>query len=108
MIIECQVCGRRFAARRKTAKYCSGACKMKAHRLRTAGIDLRCCGTAEEPIGDDPVIILTRDEVCEVIDRAHISAEDMSRASLSTPVPLCHKLGRCAKAFEDALRREGL
>jgi len=108
MIATCQVCGREFTARRSTAKYCSDACKLKAHRLRTAGVDLRYCGPAEEPSDEIPLISLRSDEVYEVIVRAHMSAEDMSRASLATHAPLCHKLGRCAKAFETALRREGL
>lgn len=92
------MCGREFEAKRSTARYCSGACRVRA-----------CRGYATtEPQAPNVTLSLSREEVLEVVDRAHISAEDMSRASLATPAPLCHQLGRCAKAFETALRREGL
>lgn len=29
----CEVCGEGFEAKRKTAKYCSAACRLKAHRI---------------------------------------------------------------------------
>lgn len=51
---------------------------------------------------------MSDDEVLEVIQRAHIAASDMSRASLMTTAPLCLSLKKAAKKMEDALRGEGL
>ena len=30
--VSCEVCGRRFEGVRKTARYCSAACRLRAHR----------------------------------------------------------------------------
>lgn len=51
---------------------------------------------------------MSDDEVLEVIQRAHVAASDMSRASLMTAAPLCLSLKKAAKKMEDALRGEGL
>lgn len=51
---------------------------------------------------------MTDDEVLEVLQRAHVAASDLSRASMFTSSPLCLKLRRAAKKIEDALRGEGL
>ena len=32
MKVTCEICGKSFSAKRATAKFCSGACKMKANR----------------------------------------------------------------------------
>lgn len=48
------------------------------------------------------------DEVNDTVQRAHMAASDMSRASMLTPAPLCLKLRRASKKMEDALRGEGL
>jgi hypothetical protein len=32
--MNCTVCGKSFPAQRSTARYCGGACRVKAHRLR--------------------------------------------------------------------------
>lgn len=32
MIKQCAMCGKQFHAQRKTAKYCSGRCRVQAHR----------------------------------------------------------------------------
>ena len=50
---------------------------------------------------------MTTDEVVGVVERAHESAADLSRASLLTPSPLCLSLAAATK-IEDALRSEGL
>ncbi len=100
MIAVCQFCGREFTAKRSTAKFCSPACRLKAHR---GGYYV-----GEYPPPPSANLTLTKEEVLEVVDRAHVCAEDMSRAAIAMPAPLCHQLGRCAKAFEGALRREGL
>lgn len=51
---------------------------------------------------------MSDDEVLEVIQRAHVAASDMSRASLMTAAPLCLSLKKAAKKMEDTLRGEGL
>ena len=96
---NCDVCGRVFDAKRKTAKYCCNRCRVAAQRLHRH----------PEQIVPPPVNFrMSMDEVSAVIERAHTSAEDLSRASMSTDAPLSHHLGRCAKSFEESLRREGL
>lgn len=96
---NCDVCGREFIAKRSTAKYCCNRCRVAAQRRHIH----------PERIIPPPVnFSMTMDEVSAVIERAHTSAEDLSRASMSTEAPLSHKLGRCAKDFEESLRREGL
>lgn len=55
-----------------------------------------------------PNAAMSDDEVLEVIQRAHVAASDMSRASLMTAAPLCLSLNKAAKKMEDALRGEGL
>lgn len=51
---------------------------------------------------------MTTDEVVGVVERAHESAADLSRASLLTPSPLCLSLAAAATKIEDVLRSEGL
>ena len=33
LVIECQVCGETFKAKRNDAKFCSGKCRVKAYRM---------------------------------------------------------------------------
>lgn len=98
MIKRCEICGREFRAKRKTARFCSSTCRSRAAR-----------GSALFE-GDEPslTISLTTDEVAEIINRAHIAASDLSRASMLTPSPLCLKLQRVAKKFEETMRSEQL
>lgn len=99
MIKKCEICGREFAAKRSTAKYCSNKCRLAAQRGYAYHGDL------QPPA---PNAAMSEDEVLEVVQRAHVAASDMSRASLMTPSPLCLKLKKAAKKMEDALRGEGL
>lgn len=39
MIIKCLVCNKMFEAKRATAKFCSGACRLKYNRLSQPQID---------------------------------------------------------------------
>ena len=48
------------------------------------------------------------DEVGEIVQRAHVAASDMSRASMLATSPLCLRLRRAAKGIENVLRGEGL
>lgn len=99
MIKRCEICGREFVAQRSTAKYCSNRCRLASQR-----------GTVF--IGDlmppDTTRSMTDDEVAMVIQQAHCTAADLSRASLYTPAPLCLSLKAVAKKLEGALRSEGL
>ncbi len=99
MIRKCEVCGREFLARRSTARFCSATCRSRSNR-----------GYAYEGelLPPTPSAAMSEEEVAGAVQAAHIAAEDLSRAALMTPAPLCGRLGRAAKAMEDALRREGL
>lgn len=99
MIIRCEICGREFKAQRKSAKYCSNKCRLMAQR----GIEFH--GEIQTV---EPSAALSDDEVLEIVQRAHIVASDLSRASMLTPSPLCLSLGRIAKKLEKSLRGEGL
>lgn len=99
MIKRCEICGREFRAQRSTAKYCSDACRKRKER------GYAYAGELDTPA---PSASMSVDEVNEVVQRAHIAACDMSRASMLTSAPLCAKLRRAAKKIEDALRGECL
>lgn len=99
MIKKCEVCGREFTAQRSTAKYCSNKCRLMNQRGYAYVGELRAPA---------PNAAMSDDEVLEVIQRAHVAASDMSRASLMTAAPLCLSLKKAAKKMEDALRGEGL
>lgn len=98
MIKRCEICGREFAAKRSTAKYCSEACKKRHQR-----------GTAVRPLAPiAPTFSMPREAVLEAVRNAHQAASDLSRASMHTSSPLCRSLARVAAELEEALRREGL
>ncbi len=99
MIKRCEICGREFTAQRKTAKYCSNRCRLMNQRGHAYH------GELQPPA---PNAAMSNDEVLEAIQRAHIAASDLSRASMLTPSPLCLKLGRISRKIESALRGEGL
>lgn len=99
MIKRCESCGREFRAKRKTARFCCSTCRSRAAR------GYAYHGELQPPA---PNAAMSKDEVLEVVQRAHVAASDMSRASLMTPSPLCLKLKKAAKKMEDALRGEGL
>jgi len=99
VIKRCEVCGREFQAQRRTARFCSATCRSRAARSHafTGGIE-----------APDPSTRMTMDEVGEIVQRAHVAASDMSRASMLATSPLCLRLRRAAKGIEDILRGEGL
>lgn len=99
MIKRCEICGREFVAQRSTAKYCSNRCRLASQR-GTIFI-----GELQPP---DTTRSMTDDEVASVIQQAHCTASDLSRASLFTPAPLSLKLRNVARKLEGALRGEGL
>ncbi len=99
MIKKCEVCGREFRAQRSTARFCSVTCRSRAHRGYAYN------GELQPPTASAS---MTDDEVLEVVQRAHVAASDMSRASMMTAAPLCIRLRKAAKKMEDALRGEGL
>lgn len=99
MIKKCEVCGREFAAKRSTARFCSVTCRSRNAR----GYEYR-----GELLPPAPGAYMSDAEVFDTVQRAHAVASDLSRSSLMTPAPLCMGLGRVAKALEDALRKEGL
>lgn len=99
MIKRCEICGREFVAQRSTAKYCSNRCRL-AFQRGSAFV-----GELEPP---NTTISMTEDEVASVIQQAHSTAADLSRASLHTPAPLCLSLKAVARKLEGALRSEGL
>ena len=99
MIKRCEICGREFQAQRSTARFCSATCRKRNER----GYSYH--GELQPPAAN---AAMSDDEVREAIQRAHIAASDLSRASMLTPSPLCLKLGRISRKIENALRGEGL
>ena len=99
MIKSCEMCGREFYAKRSDARYCSGACRMRKARGEAY------LGELKPP---DTTASMNDDEVLSVIQQAHCTAADLSRASLYTPAPISLKLRNVARKLEGALRGEGL
>lgn len=99
MIKNCEICGREYVAQRSTAKYCSDRCRQLACRGSVY------TGEVEPP---DVRVSMTKEEVLEVVGRAHDTASDLSRASMLTPAPLCRSLKAVSQKLSDALRAEGL
>ena len=99
MIKQCEVCGREFVAQRSTAKYCSNRCRLIYQRGGTF------TGQLEVP---DTTASMSEAEVLSIIQQAHCTAADLSRASMHTPAPLCLSLKAVARKLEGALRGEGL
>lgn len=99
LIKRCESCGREFQAKRSTARFCCSTCRSHAYR------GYAYVGELQPPA---PNAAMSDDEVLEVIQRAHVAASDMSRASLMTAAPMCLSLKKAAKKMEDALRGEGL
>lgn len=54
-MITCEDCGAPFTATRATAKFCSTACRQRAHRDRVAA--------EAEPSGDGPLVAAVRAEL---------------------------------------------
>lgn len=99
MIKRCEMCGREFAAKRSDARYCSARCRKRKMQ------GLPYYGTDEPPV---PSATMTDEEVASVIDQAHSTAADLSRASMFTAAPICISLRTVARKLERALRSEGL
>lgn len=99
MIKHCEICGREYVAKRSTAKYCSNKCRLMAQR------GVAYVGETQAP---DVRVSMTKDEVVELVARAHDTASDLSRASMLTPAPLCRSLKAVSQKLQDALRAEGL
>lgn len=99
LIKRCEICGREFAAKRNTARFCSATCRKR--NARGYAYD----GKLLPP---EPSCAMTESEVLDVVRCAHDAANDLSRASLMTSYPLCESLGNAAKGIEDVLRGEGL
>ena len=102
MIKKCEICGREFAAKRSDARYCSGTCRQRKIRM-SRGVPF--VGQVEAP---SITARMTDDEVAAIIQQAHCTASDLSRASMHTQAPLCLSLKNVAKKLESALRGEGL
>ena len=99
MIKRCEICGREFAAKRSSAKYCSATCRKRKQR------GYAFVGELEAPA---PSAVMTADDVLAIVQQAHCVASDLSRASMMTSAPLCLSLRAAAEGIEEALRGEGL
>ena len=86
-------------AKRNDAQYCSGACRQRKAR----GVPF--AGELAAPIVSAS---MSDDEVFSIIQQAHSTAADLSRASMYTSAPMCLSLKAVARKLEGALRSEGL
>lgn len=100
MLKACIVCGQTFHAQRSSAKYCSGKCRVRAHRS----------GIPYPP--DQPPLIPDRTED-EVEDMAVLinEARQLSGAFIqhanAVPLPLKAKCSRIGREIGSMLEREG-
>lgn len=99
MLKECQICGKEFAAKRSTAKYCSNACRCMAKR------GVAYTGQIRRP---ELETRLDEAEILEVVTNAHHLASDMSRVAMFSPYPLSKKLNTVSSKISKALEKEGL
>lgn len=99
MIKKCEVCGREFEAKRKTARFCSSTCRSRSFR----GYEYR---GEQEP----PAIrcAMTDDDIAAAVQDAHAAARNLSRAAMFATSPLCLRLASAAHGMEKALGEEGL
>lgn len=103
MLRICDQCGRAFESTKPSARYCSGACRQRAYRLRKGAV-----GFAS---GDLPPISIPKvtEEQRSRIERsavasAHMAAGDLSRASRVSPAPRCTVYRELAIMIETSLR----
>lgn len=68
----CEVCGKEFEAKRSTARYCSGACRLKASRVSVTESPLSV--TSDEPLSVTNELSVT--EKVSVSSRDDIWSED--------------------------------
>lgn len=99
MLKKCEICGREFEAKRSTARYCSATCRKRKQRGYPFVGELGVPGITAT---------MSTEEVAEILQRGHLVASDLSRASMMTSAPLCLSLKRASKKIEDALSEEGL
>lgn len=97
--VVCEVCGKAFEASRRSAKYCSNACKMRKRNRAGYRKDW------VKPPAPDPAAAA---EVQRALMDAHRAANDIGRLAATAPLPLRAACARISQAIHDALKAEGL
>lgn len=116
MIVRtCEYCGRKYAARRITSRYCSDNCRQYAFRKRNNGVYMGEGGNA-------PECLEQMEPISRIPDSGHVSARAVEKntvelrgmgaffdvASTSAPIkyrPMCTELSR---GIAGLLREVGL
>lgn len=116
MIVRtCEYCGRKYAARRNTSRYCSDNCRLNAYRKRNKGVRVAKGKSA-------PECLEQMEPISRIPDGGYVSARAVERntvelrgmgaffdvASTKAPVkyrPMCSELSR---GIAGLLREVGL
>ena len=96
MIKPCEECGRPFEAKRKTARFCSSNCRLKAHR-------------ASHPLVPDAPPELPSasfDDVADALDDARRVSNTFAQLAFTAPRKLRPRCARIGEAITAAIRRE--
>jgi len=97
--IVCEVCGKTFEAERRSAKYCSNACKMRKRNNKGYRKDWT------KPAAPGGASLA---EVQQALMDAKRAANDLGKLASTAPYQLRAACARISCAIHDALKAEGL
>lgn len=107
MIVKiCEICGTTFLAKRKDAKCCSVTCRKRKQLWNS-----KVAYLSEDVVSNEVVRIenkMTDGEILGVIQQAHHTVTDLSRASVCTQGELSKRLDRVSRGLKNLLEGEQL
>lgn len=95
----CELCGRAYRPTRSDSRYCSGACRTRACRMRHRPAPIDPGGPVE--VTPPPL------ELADAVGTARRASNDLARISATGPVQVRAGAGRVSAAITAALDREG-
>lgn len=115
IVRTCEYCGKKYAARRNTSRYCSDNCRLNAYRKRNKGVCVAAGGNAPECLEQMEPIRRVPASGCisaKAVERNTVELRGMGAffdvASTSAPIkyrPMCSELSR---GIAGLLREVGL
>ena len=115
IVRTCVYCGKKYAARRNTSRYCSDKCRLNAYRKRNKGVCVTAGGNATECLEQMEPIRRVPASGCisaKAVERNTVELRGMGAffdvASTSAPIkyrPMCSELSR---GIAGLLREVGL
>lgn len=115
IVRTCEYCGKKYAARRNTSRYCSDNCRLNAYRKRNKGVCVAAGGNAPKCLEQMEPIRRVPSSGCisaKAVERNTVELRGMGAffdvASTSAPIkyrPMCSELSR---GIAGLLREVGL